>query len=268
MGTNLVSLGFVSEEVLMDFLAHQTGVPRMDFHNLSVDPEVLKRIPKRLAEQLTILPIDLKDQRILVLAMADPSDLNAIDSARFASGLTIDPVVASHSALRAAIAEQYKKLEAGAQAAATGEDPSLNLDEALPVNFELPPRATAGGAKPVPGNKPYPMDPFFDGPPTDESIDPFGLFDTPAIEPPTSTSPGIAALLQSAGPTGTVPGGLIPYRNAKEGRPRLLETFQTRALVTGLVRLLQKRGVLGEDELQRFLTILIESGQMREDGHE
>lgn len=276
MGTNLVSLGYISEEVLMDFLAHQTGVPRADFRNLQVDADILKRIPRRLAEQLTILPVDFKEPKTLVLAMADPSDLNAIDSARFASGLTIDPVVASHSSLRAAIAEQYRKLEPGTPTAITVEvGPSLHLDEGLPVNFEIPAlgASTLPKAPPVSASKAYPTDPFFDGV-GPAATDPFGLFDAPALEPAANPEPALPPILQQAAgasPTGTLPGGtgsLIPLRNATDGRTRPLESFQTRALIYGLVRLLQKRGVLGEDELQRFLTNLIESGKIREDGRD
>lgn len=276
MGTNLVALGFVSEEVLMDFLAHQTGVPRADFRTLNVEADVLKRIPRRLAEQLTILPIEFKEPKTLVLAMADPSDLNAIDSARFASGLTIDPVVASHSALRIAIAEQYRKLDAGTPTAITVEvGPPLNLDEGLPVNFEIPAlgAVTPPKAPAVAVGKAYPLDPFFDGSQPAAAIDPFGLFESSAPEPPPPPAlPELPpALLQMPSPTSTFPGspgGVIPSRSSKEGRTRSLETFQTRAVVHGLVRLLQKRGVLGEDELQRFLTNLIENGQIKEDGRD
>jgi len=111
MGSNLVALGFVSEEVLMEFLAHQTGVPRLDVRNLDVPVEVLRRIPRRLADQMNILPVNIQEPKSLLLAMADPSDLNAIDSARFASGLNIEPMVVSYSSLKLAIAEQYRKLE-------------------------------------------------------------------------------------------------------------------------------------------------------------
>ena len=283
MGTNLVALGFVSEEVLMDFLAHQTGVPRADLRAVNVDPVALKRVPRRLAEQLTILPLAFKEPKTLVLAMADPSDLNAIDSARFASGLTIEPVVASHSALRNAIAEQYRKLEASAPAAITVEvGPSLNLDEGLPVNFESPPMAPgeahgapASASTATAGGKGYPRDPFFDSPPgtaaapgiaPPAAADPFGFFDAEPVEP-VAPPPSPRVALQPS-PTSTSPGspaGIIPMRNAQDGRTRSLESFATRSLVVGLIRLLQKRGVLGEDELQRFLVNLIESGQFREE---
>ena len=113
MGSNLVAMGFISDDLLMDFLAQQTGVPRLDVRHLNLPHAVLERIPRRLAEQLVILPVAFKEPKSLVLAMADPSDLNAIDSARFASGMTIEPVVASHSALKLAIAEQYHRMETG-----------------------------------------------------------------------------------------------------------------------------------------------------------
>ena len=70
MGGAMVALGYITEEVLMDFLAHKTGVPRVDVSHVEVDLEVLKRIPRRLAEQLTVLPIAFKEPKSLVLAMA------------------------------------------------------------------------------------------------------------------------------------------------------------------------------------------------------
>jgi type IV pilus assembly protein PilB len=117
MGSNLVAMGMISEDALMDFLAAKTGVPRLDVKSLKVPPEVLRRIPRRLAEQFTLLPVAFKEPRSLVVAMADPSDLNAVDGARFASGLTIEPMVASHSALKHAIADLYTELQTGVPSA-------------------------------------------------------------------------------------------------------------------------------------------------------
>ena len=57
LGSNLVALGYISEEVLMDFLSVQTGVPQVDVRNVSVTPQVLKLVPHRLAEQFTVLPM-------------------------------------------------------------------------------------------------------------------------------------------------------------------------------------------------------------------
>lgn len=241
MGSNLVAMGIISEDSLMDFLARQTGVPRLDVKHLDVLPSVLERIPRRLAEQMTILPVSFKEPKSLVLAMADPSDLNAIDSARFASGLSIEPMVASHSALRLAIADQYRKLESG-PLGVTVELNRVPVDESLPVHFEIPPIPV------VPQRQPagFPRDPFFDGAPfKPEPPSPFQFF-TEAAEPKPTDSQGL----------------IIHARSAMGEQIQPIEHYQTRTLILGLTRLLQRRGILGSDELQRFIANLIEAGEL------
>ena len=266
VGSNLVALGFISEDVLMDFLAQKTGVPRVDPKSLDVPINVLQRIPRRLAEQLNVLPVSIKEPKSLVLAMADPSDLNAIDSARFASGMNIEPVVAAYTALKVVIPEQYRKLTtAAAQTIDVG--PISNLGESLPVPFDLattalevktsiPPTPPAPLPVPIPVPVPvktYGSDPFFDLSPTPEPS-PFSFFNDPPPEP----SPATGKIPEAT--------GIIHERSAGAPQMRSIESFKTRSLVLGLIRLLQRRGVIGEDELQRFLINLVESGEMDDDG--
>jgi hypothetical protein len=254
LGSNLVALGYITEEVLMDFLSHQTGVPRMDVRTAEVPPEILKLIPHRLAEQFTVLPVAIKEPKSLVLAMSDPSDLNAIDSARFASGLHIEPVVASHSALRKAIADLYRRLDTPAPSALTIELGAEPLpDDALPMPFAIEPLPVPIPVPPPPRPAAFPPDPFFDSPgmPTQPiHIDPFGFFDPAPAKPPAPP----------ANPE------LIHSRTLGDAARRL-ESYHTRALVMGLIRLFQRRGVIGQDELQRLLANLIESGEIKDDDH-
>jgi len=261
MGSNLVAMGFISEDVLMDFLAQKTGVPRIEVKALDITPAVLQRIPRRLAEQLVVLPISLKEPKSLVLAMADPSDLNAIDSARFASGLNIEPVVASFTALKMAIPEQYRKL-AGPDARTIEVGPQHNLDEGLPVPFDIAPTALEIKTSAPPAHTPaaphpaaaYGHDPFFELSST-PGQSPFNFFGAEHAKPPAPPE------------TSGTPGAMIIHeRSAGAPEVRRLETFQTRTLVLGLIRLLQRRGVVGEDELQRFISNLIESGEINERG--
>ncbi|MBI1754059.1 MAG: hypothetical protein HY014_10255 [Acidobacteria bacterium] len=250
LGSNLVALGYISEEVLMDFLSRQTGVPRLDVRNLDVAPQVLRLVPHRLADQFTVLPISTKEPKSLVLAMSDPSDLNAIDSARFASGLSIEPVVASHSALRKAITDLYRRLDAPSEGLTVdlGTDPGL--DEALPVSFTLAPLPLP--SPPPPPLTAFPKDPFYDGPaaPTQPvNIDPFGLFEAaPQRVPPVAT-----------------PNPALVHSRVAPQTVRRLENYQTRTLVLGLIRLFQRRGIIGQDELQHLLLNLIEAGEIKDD---
>lgn len=252
LGSNLVALGYISEEVLMDFLSHQTGVPQMDVRNIEVPPQVLKLVPHRLADQFTVLPITTQEPKSLVLAMSDPSDLNAIDSARFASGLHIQPVVASHSALRKAISDLYRRLEAPVEALTVELGNDQGQDDALPVTFTLSPLPVPTPQPPAPAA--FPRDPFFDAtaaPTQPINIDPFGLFDPAAPARPAPPSPPVTPDLVHSRTLGQT--------------VRRLESYQTRALVLGLIRLFQRRGVIGEDELQRLLANLIESGDIKDD---
>ncbi|MFN7958590.1 MAG: hypothetical protein U0P46_09745 [Holophagaceae bacterium] len=252
LGSNLVALGYISEEVLMDFLSHQTGVPQMDVRNIEVPPQVLKLVPHRLADQFTVLPITTQEPKSLVLAMSDPSDLNAIDSARFASGLHIQPVVASHSALRKAISDLYRRLEAPVEALTVELGNDQGQDDALPVTFTLSPLPVPTPQPPAPAA--FPRDPFFDAtaaPTQPINIDPFGLFDPAAPARPAPPSPPVTPDLVHSRTLGQT--------------VRRLESYQTRALVLGLIRLFQRRGVIGEDELQRLLANLIEAGDLKDD---
>jgi hypothetical protein len=252
LGSNLVALGYISEEVLLDFLSVQTGMPQLDVRNVSVAPQVLKLVPHRLADQFTVLPITTKEPRLLVLAMSDPSDLNAIDSARFASGLNIEPILASPSALKKAISDLYRQMDSPSGAVTVELGKGSDHEDALSVSFSIDPLPVSI-PNPVPqGLTAYPPDPFFDrapGPAEPMSIDPFGLFDpAPAQGPPASS----------------VDSELIHSRTSAK-TIRRLETYQTRTLVLGLIRLLQRRGIIDQDELEHLLANLIEAGEVKDD---
>lgn len=261
MGSNLVSLGFISEDVLMDFLAQKTGVPRVELRSLDVPVAVLERVPIRLAEQMVILPISFKEPKSLVLAMADPSDLNAIDSARFASGLNIEPMVASHSTLKMAIHEQYRKLEVLTNHA--HEIAGIGHEEGLPVPIDLSPKpmSTKLSAPPIafapPKVKDYPADPFFSETKNLPSPPPFGLFEDalPMDEIIATPVPAQAG----------EPPLLVHARETTRRATKPLSGYSTRTLVMGLIQLFQRRGIIGEDELEKFIARQIENKALKDD---
>jgi hypothetical protein len=235
LGSTLVAEGIINEDSLMDFLAKQTGVPRMDVKNLEIPLAVLQRIPRRLAEQMSILPVVFKEPKSLVLAMADPMDLNAVDSARFASGLNIEPVVAGHTALRQAITEQYARLASWVPPAPVDPGSIPTPSEGLPVPFELM------------------LTPFEPADPpsrTPAEASPFSFFSEPKTASP-------------APPRG--PSQIIHQRSAMSEQVRPLESYGTRALVLGLIRMLQRRSILGQDELQHLINTLVEAREIDPD---
>jgi hypothetical protein len=245
LGSTLVAQGLITEDSLMDFLSRQTGVPRLDVRNLDIPPAVLQRIPRRLAEQMIILPVSFKEPKSLVLAMADPMDLNAIDSARFASGLNVQPVVAGHTALKHAITDHYNRLASLPRPAPVEVMISAPPSEALevPLNVVVTPFEAAN---PI-ARHDFPMDPFFD-PATKEEVTPFSFF--------TDAAEGTELPSEFPHP------GIIHQRSAMSEAARPLETYGTRALILAMIRLFQRRGVIGQDELQRLLANLTESREI------
>ncbi len=106
LGTHLVTLGFLSERELVDFLSDRYGVPPVDLKAIEIDESLLALIPADVARKYTILPVAKAGARLTV-AMADPTNVFALDDIKFMTGYNVDPVVTTDSALRAAIDRCY-----------------------------------------------------------------------------------------------------------------------------------------------------------------
>lgn len=106
IGEALIRTGAVDDSKLTDFLSRQYGVPAINLADLDVAPEVIKLVPRDIAEKYAILPVN-KGERSLIVAMADPSNIYAVDDLKYVTGLNIEPVVASEVAIRDAIAKYY-----------------------------------------------------------------------------------------------------------------------------------------------------------------
>jgi type IV pilus assembly protein PilB len=90
----LVDLGFVPAERISDFLAQAAQSRRVHFHQLKLDPAVLELVPRELARRFRAIAIS-RSNGTLTVAMADPSNVVAIDALSQASGLHIDVVTAT-----------------------------------------------------------------------------------------------------------------------------------------------------------------------------
>ena len=105
LGKSLVSLGYVRDEDITALLSRQYGVPSINLDHFEVDPAVIKLIPAETARKYQILPLS-RSGATLTIAMADPTNVFAMDDIKFMTGYNVEPVVASESALEEA-AERY-----------------------------------------------------------------------------------------------------------------------------------------------------------------
>jgi type IV pilus assembly protein PilB len=107
LGTNLVKLGYVTEEKLVAFLSRQWGVPAINLSDYKIDPSVLKLIPIEIARKYLIIPV-ARVGATLTIVMADPSNVFVIDDVKFMTGYNVEVVVSSESSIIHAIGDYYR----------------------------------------------------------------------------------------------------------------------------------------------------------------
>jgi type IV pilus assembly protein PilB len=106
LGFNLVRLGFVKDEDITAVLSRQYGVPAITLDQFELDAEVVRLVPGDTALKYLVLAVG-RSGNTLTLAMSDPTNVFAMDDIKFMTGLQIEPVVASESAVREAIGRYY-----------------------------------------------------------------------------------------------------------------------------------------------------------------
>ncbi|MFA4829869.1 MAG: type IV-A pilus assembly ATPase PilB [Thermodesulfovibrionales bacterium] len=106
LGTNLVKLGHVTEDKLVTFLSKQYGMSAINLADYKIDPTVLKLIPAEMAKKYMIMPV-ARVGATLTVAMADPSNVFAVDDIKFMTGYNVEIVIATESALINAITTSY-----------------------------------------------------------------------------------------------------------------------------------------------------------------
>src|SRR5512139_1391373 len=106
LGKAFVNLGFVKDEEITSLLSRQYGVPSINLDHFEVDPAIIKIIPAETARKYQVLPLS-RSGATLTIAMADPTNVFAMDDIKFMTGYNVEPVVASETALEDAIDKYY-----------------------------------------------------------------------------------------------------------------------------------------------------------------
>ena len=106
LGFNLVKMGFVKDEEITALLSKHYGVPSINLAQFDIDPGVLKLVPADTALKYQIVPLS-RSGATLTIAMTDPTNVFAMDDIKFMTGYNVEPVVASETAVVAAIRKYY-----------------------------------------------------------------------------------------------------------------------------------------------------------------
>jgi type IV pilus assembly protein PilB len=132
LGYNQIKLGYVRDEEITAFLSKQYGVPSIALGQFEIDPAVLKLVPADTAQKYQIVPLS-RAGGTLTIAMTDPTDVLAMDDIKFMTGYTVEPVVASETAVIEAIQKYYGRAVANPSAGPSALEMASRAIEDMPV---------------------------------------------------------------------------------------------------------------------------------------
>jgi type IV pilus assembly protein PilB len=146
LGYTLAKLGYISDTEITNFLSQQYRVPTIDLDEYEIDADILKLVSKEQCEKHKVLPVS-RTGNSLIVAMADPTNLHAIDDLKFLTSYNIEPVIASETAILTSIEKYYNvgpsydEVMAGfdeKEIDFSGEDEDINLLELEKASEDAP----------------------------------------------------------------------------------------------------------------------------------
>jgi type IV pilus assembly protein PilB len=100
LGRVVVERGHADERQIANALAGALGLQLVDLSHRPLDPEMIRLLPRPVAERLNVLVLSKEDRRITV-ATADPTNVVALDDVRLYTGATeLQLVVATETQVR------------------------------------------------------------------------------------------------------------------------------------------------------------------------
>jgi len=127
MGQILIELGFVTEEEIALALTAQYGFPYLPLDNYEIDLGLADILPEETARQYCLIAID-RIGNALTLAMADPSNVQAIEAIEMMTKCVVQTFVSTPSDIVKAI-EKYYKHGAGNRHQAPARPPAGSGDQ-------------------------------------------------------------------------------------------------------------------------------------------
>lgn len=96
----------LSEEKILELFSAYYKCPKTNLAEMEIPSSTTSLIPKDLAKSLLIVPIDRVGNNIII-ATADPKNLQALDRVRFQTGYFAKPTLASMTAIKDSIKKYY-----------------------------------------------------------------------------------------------------------------------------------------------------------------
>lgn len=135
LGSHLVRMGYITEEALINVLAHQLTLPIINLRKSHIKFEALARVKKEICVKYGLIPIARKAKngaQTLLIATSDPTDYNAVTAVEFASGCRVTLALSVEKDILKAI--QFCYTDAGPRECVGERD----LADGLTIDFSQP----------------------------------------------------------------------------------------------------------------------------------
>ncbi len=136
LGEALVHLGLVPEDAILPFIEEQLGVPAVRLREGVIDPAVVRLLPRSRAEQLCALAL-FKIRQLLVVAMAEPQNLDQIDEIERVTGCRVRAVFSFRRSIERMIERAYDADFEVEQVTADFDESAIEVSETEALDFDL-----------------------------------------------------------------------------------------------------------------------------------
>src|SRR5262249_15793031 len=123
--TQLVAAGIAKARDIALAASHEFGAPLFDLDAVNLDLEVVRLVSDKLIARHRVLPLFRRGKRMF-LAVADPTNLHAIDEVKFATSLGIEAIVVEDDKLQKAIDKALEQVDN--QMSALSEEEGVDLE--------------------------------------------------------------------------------------------------------------------------------------------
>src|SRR5215471_10256841 len=123
--TQLVNSGAASARDIAVAASNEFGVPLFDIDAVNLDLDVVRLVSDKLLARHRVLPLYRRGKR-LFLAVADPTNLHAIDEVRFGTGLGVEAIVVEDDKLQKAIDKALEQVDS--QMSALADEGDMDLE--------------------------------------------------------------------------------------------------------------------------------------------
>ena len=107
IGEILVNKGWVTEDDIIEVLEFQLGIPHIDLNKYKIDSNIATIVPENLARRYELIAVN-KRENILVVAMADPLNIFALDDVKLYTKFEIQPVISTRENILEYIDKYYR----------------------------------------------------------------------------------------------------------------------------------------------------------------